>query len=281
MIRIHGWVLPFSILLSTGCVERAESRANDSAMGDVDLSIQTGTAVRADDPLAQRADSLLRTGHAWRATALLAPRLTTPATDSPELRLVGARAAAGWEGWTEVERLLRDAPWLDSQYGGEGRELLTRSALERGTDALPDAQRALAAARDEANRVTRRVLLARAQDRANQRDSAAANYLAAAAKPPCSRASAARRRARELPRRTRKRASVTATWPVPHARSDVRVTKVRPFASKRSPRATTPRSRHSQRASSRSCRSHRAALNHDSRSKCSTSSARAHRATRW
>jgi soluble lytic murein transglycosylase len=100
------------------------------------------------------------------------------------LRFTGARAAAGWEGWTEVERLLRDAPWLDSQFGGEGRELLARSALERGTDALPDAQRALAAARDEPSRVMRRVLLARAQDRASQRDSASASYLAAAAKLP-------------------------------------------------------------------------------------------------
>ncbi len=183
MIRIHGWFVPLSIVLSAACVERAESRASDSASGDVDLSRPTAASV-ADDPLVQRADSLLRTGHAWRATALLAPRLAAPATATPEMRLSGARAAAGWEGWTEVDRLLRDAPWLDSQFGGEGREILTRSALERGTDALPDAQRAFAAASDEPSRVTRRVLLARAQDRGSQRDSAAANYLAAAARLP-------------------------------------------------------------------------------------------------
>ena len=183
MIRIQGWSLPLFIAVFAACVERAESRAKDSAAGDVDLSRPKAAAV-ADDPLAQRADSLLRTGHAWRATALLAPRLTAPASATPELRITGARAAAGWEGWTEVDRLLRDAPWLDSQFGGEGRELLARSALERGVDALPDAQRALAAARDEPSRVTRRVLLARAQDRAKQDDSAAANYLAAAARLP-------------------------------------------------------------------------------------------------
>jgi soluble lytic murein transglycosylase len=183
MIRIHGWLLS-SLILSAACVERADSRNANSATGDVDLSRRQSAVSAHDDPLVERADSLLRTGHAWRATALLAPRLTTPASAAPDVRLTGARAAAGWDGWTEVERLLRDAPWLDSQFGGEGRELLTRSALERATDALPDAQRALASAHDDASRVTRRLLLARAQDRGNQRDSAAANYLAAAAKLP-------------------------------------------------------------------------------------------------
>ncbi|MEO5817935.1 MAG: transglycosylase SLT domain-containing protein [Gemmatimonadaceae bacterium] len=184
MIRIHGWLLAFPFVLSAACVERADSRSSDSAAGDVDLSRRQAAMPAHDDPVVQRADSLLRTGHAWRATALLASRLASPATAAPDARLTGARAAAGWDGWTEVDRLLRDAPWLDSQFGGEGRELLTRSALERGADALPDAQRALASARDEPSRVTRRVFLARAQDRGNQRDSAAASYLAAAAKLP-------------------------------------------------------------------------------------------------
>ncbi|MEO8334827.1 MAG: lytic transglycosylase domain-containing protein [bacterium] len=183
MIRPHGWLFTFSFVLCVACVERADSRG-DSAAGDVDLAQSQAAAQQLDDPLAQRADSLLRTGHAWRATALLASRLTTPATATPELRLTGARAAAGWEGWTEVDRVLRDAPWLDSQFGGEGRELLARSALERGADALPDAQRAVAAARDEPSRVTRRVLLARAQDRGKQLDSAGASYLAAATQLP-------------------------------------------------------------------------------------------------
>jgi len=180
MIRIHGWLLSFSLALVIACVDDAHS----SSSGDVDLSGAGAGARRFSDPLAQRADSLLRSGHAWRATALLAPKLTTPSTASPEIRLTGARAAAGWDGWTEVERVLRDAPWLDNQFGGEGRELLARSALERNSDALSNAQRALADANDEASRVTRRVLLARAEDRGNQRDSAAANYLAAAQKLP-------------------------------------------------------------------------------------------------
>ena len=144
MLRIHGWLLSFSLALVIACVGGGQS----SSGGDVELS-QAGAGVRFSDPLAQRADSLLRAGHAWRATALLAPKLTTPSTASPELRLTGARAAAGWDGWTEVERILRDAPWLDNQFGGEGRELLAQSALERNADALSNAQRALADARDE------------------------------------------------------------------------------------------------------------------------------------
>jgi soluble lytic murein transglycosylase len=59
-----------------------------------------------------------------------------------------------------------------------------RSALERGQDAGLDAHRALDAAVDEPSRVTRSVLLARAYDRANVRDSAAASYSAAAARLP-------------------------------------------------------------------------------------------------
>ncbi len=184
MIRTHGWFLPVLIGISAACVDGADARRADSISSEVDLARAPAAVIAQGDPLAKRADSLLRTGHAWRATALLAPRLATPATATPELRITGARAAAGWEGWSEVDRLLRDAPWLDSQFGGEGRELLVRSALERGVDALPDAQRAIASASDDASRVTRRVLLARALDRGNQRDSAAAGYLAAAARLP-------------------------------------------------------------------------------------------------
>jgi soluble lytic murein transglycosylase len=181
---MHGWFLLLALPLAASCGDRADAGSLNTPHGEVDLARPRAATPLQGDPIVQRADSLLRAGRAWRATALLAPRLTSPANASPELRLVGARAAAGWDGWTEVDRLLRDAPWLDSQFGGEGRELLARSALERGVDALPDAQHALAAAHDDASRVTRRVLLARAFDRANQRDSAATNYLAAAARLP-------------------------------------------------------------------------------------------------
>jgi soluble lytic murein transglycosylase len=161
-----------------GCGRAHDARAARSDEGTVTLS--GGRVPLTGDSLAARADSLVRAGRPWRATVLLAPQLRVPASASPELRLAGARAAAGWEGWFEVERLLRDAPWLDAQFGGEGRELLARGALSRGQEAVMDARRALDAATTEEARVARRVLLARAYDRANARDSAAAAYSAAA-----------------------------------------------------------------------------------------------------
>jgi soluble lytic murein transglycosylase len=140
-------------------------------------------SVRAD-PLAARADSLIRAGRPWRATLLLAPRLATQASATPAVRLAGARAAAGWKGWAEVERILRDAPWLDEQLDGEGRELLVRAALEQNRSPVDDARAALGAARTDAQRAVRLVLLARAFDRANTRDSAAVSYASAATRLP-------------------------------------------------------------------------------------------------
>lgn len=136
------------------------------------------------DSLVVRADSLVRAGRSWRATRLLAPRLATPDSAPPAVRLVGARAASGWQGWGEVDRILYGAPWLDSLYGGEGRELLVRSGLSRDHDVRADARLALADARTPAARVVRQVLLARALDRANVLDSTAAAYTAAAAQVP-------------------------------------------------------------------------------------------------
>jgi hypothetical protein len=61
--------------------------------------------------------------------------------------IVAARAAAGWDGWSEVDKLLAKEPWIDGQFGGEARELLTRSALARDADTLA-LRHASAAARD-------------------------------------------------------------------------------------------------------------------------------------
>jgi soluble lytic murein transglycosylase len=93
--------------------------------------------------------------------------------------MLAARAAAGWEGWTEVDRLLRGQPWIASGFAGAGSELLARSALEQGKDtvaAAAYADSALRRASDAPARATRLVLLARALDRLNQRDSARATY---------------------------------------------------------------------------------------------------------
>ena len=166
------------LLLGLSACSRDLPKASSDSNGDVDIAHMPGAL--QGDPIAAQADTLVRSGRPWRATTLLAPRLTAPQGASPELRLAGARAAAGWDGWTEVDRVLRGAPWLDTQFGAEGRELLARSALERGVDARADASLAMIHADDGASRAMRRVFLARAYDRANVPDSAAALYLSAA-----------------------------------------------------------------------------------------------------
>ncbi|HSQ31734.1 MAG TPA: hypothetical protein VLN49_17875, partial [Gemmatimonadaceae bacterium] len=129
-----------------------------------------------------RAQSAIDSGHPWRATQIVAPLLREPAQRTPAALMVGARAAAGWNGWPEVDRLIGGAPWVDTAFGGEGRELLARSALERNADttALVHAAAAARDARDRSSRAARYVLLARALERNQQFDSATATYARAA-----------------------------------------------------------------------------------------------------
>ncbi|HWH53097.1 MAG TPA: transglycosylase SLT domain-containing protein [Gemmatimonadaceae bacterium] len=154
------------------------------AAGDVSESSDRALAqaIASSGPLTA-AQALIDSGHPWRATQLLAPVLRDSATRTPAALIVAARAAAGWSGWAEVDKLLGRAGWLDAQFDGEGRELLARSALERGADtiALTQASAAAADARDATTRGPRLVFLARALERNNQFDSAAATYLRAAA----------------------------------------------------------------------------------------------------
>ena len=124
------------------------------------------------------AQAALDAGHPWRATQTVSPLLRDPARRLPAAVLLAAKAAAGWGGWSEVDRLLAKEPWIDAQFDGEARELLTRSAFERGADtaALSNARAALRAAKAADTRAQRLVLLARALERNNQFDSAAAAY---------------------------------------------------------------------------------------------------------
>ena len=163
--------------LSASC----RNGSSESSPGDVALAGESATftrAVAADSTLLA-AERALASGHAWQATRLLAPVLRDPARRTPAALLLGARAAAGWDGWSEVERLLRGQTWLGSAFNGAGYELLARSALERGTDtvaAAAYADSALRRANAARDRATRTVLLGRALDRLNQRDSARVNY---------------------------------------------------------------------------------------------------------
>ena len=178
----HGtWVIAVgSMWASAACAQTSDGRPPERGP-TVDLARGVAASLPAE-PLALRADSMVRAGRPWQATLLLGSALRAPSGASASVRLVGARAAAAWRGWSEVERILRDAPWLDSELEGEGRELLARAALERNVSATEDARRALTAARSDAQRAVRSVLLARAMDRADQRDSAAVLYSFAASR---------------------------------------------------------------------------------------------------
>lgn len=134
------------------------------------------------DPIAIEAQRALRAERPWRARRLLDPLLTDSARATSEVLLLAARSAAALGEWERVERLLAARPWLDSLAGGDGHALLTRAALERNADSLAAARAryAVAAARDPTARGRRLVLLARAHDRLDRRDSARAEYDSAA-----------------------------------------------------------------------------------------------------
>ena len=134
----------------------------------------TGPAVAA-------ARLALAAGQPWRASRLLAPVLRDSASRTPDVLLLAAEAAGAWNGWSEVEKLLGGADWVDAKDGGRGRELLARAALDRSADqeAVRHARLAVADAAP-ASRGVRLVLLARAYDRLEERDSAAAVYARAA-----------------------------------------------------------------------------------------------------
>lgn len=127
------------------------------------------------DSLLRAAERVLDAGRPWQATRMLAAPSKDP-TARPAVLLTAARAAAGWQGWATVIRLLQDQRWLDQQ-GGEGRALLARALVERSRpeDALLHSRRALATATAE-TRPARLVTHARALDRLDQFDSAAAAY---------------------------------------------------------------------------------------------------------
>ncbi|MFN0181887.1 MAG: transglycosylase SLT domain-containing protein [Gemmatimonadales bacterium] len=140
------------------------------------------------EPPARFTDSIVATatravddGRPWQATRLLAPLTDDPATAPSALVLAGAKAAAGWQGWAAVVRLLYQRDWLSREPTGVGSALLGRALVERAQPAaaLPHTRSAVALADDD-NRGGRLVTHARALDRAGQLDSAAVTYLAAA-----------------------------------------------------------------------------------------------------
>lgn len=165
------------LLAATVSCQQGQSREASGEVGGT-LPLRP-PPVETRDTTVQAAQAELLDGKAARATRIVMPVLRTPERRTPEALLVAARAAADWGGWTLVNALLRYEPWLETRFGGEGLELLARSALERGdaTAAREHAEAALRTASDNAARSVRRVLLARSLDRLDLTDSAAAMYL--------------------------------------------------------------------------------------------------------
>jgi len=175
--------LPFLILVAASVSACGRDERTSDAYGDVYRRSRELAQRVAQDKTLKSAESLISEGHPWLATQLLAPVLRDPKRRSDAATLLAARAAAAWEGWDEVDRLLAREAWIDTRFDGEARELLARSALERGNDtlAMANAQSALRQAKEPRTRAARSVLLARALDRRNDRDSARVSYERAAA----------------------------------------------------------------------------------------------------
>jgi len=134
------------------------------------------------DPEVRLAQIQLAEGRPSLASRTVMPVLRLPDRRTPEALLVAARAAAEWHGWDLVKSILAYEPWIATRFDGEALELLARSALERD-DAAEARARAEAALRVPASpsaRALRLVLLARALDRLDERDTAAATYRRAA-----------------------------------------------------------------------------------------------------
>jgi soluble lytic murein transglycosylase len=145
-------------------------------------AVQGMIAPQSADSAIDAARVAMARGLGWRASLLLGPVLADPARRTPEALILAARAASSWEGWAEVERLIGDAPWLDSAFDGEGRDLLARAALARRADSAAAVHAALAvrAAPDSVRRGERLVILARALDRLDSLARAANAYAEAA-----------------------------------------------------------------------------------------------------
>ncbi|HYC50530.1 MAG TPA: transglycosylase SLT domain-containing protein [Gemmatimonadaceae bacterium] len=174
-VMLHALVLAATLACQQG--DRRE------AAGEVAATLPTRPGpIATTDADVRAAQVELAEGRAAKASKLVMAVLRTPERRTPEALLVAARAAAEWRGWTMVHSLLAFEPWIDGRFDGEARELLARSALERNEaeKAREHASAALRAATAPTSRAVRLTLLARAYDRLNQRDSAAALYQRAA-----------------------------------------------------------------------------------------------------
>ncbi len=180
-MRPAGLARVLSALLVLGC-SNADSAFPQDGRDQESGDINAVDTLALSEPVAREAQAALMADRPWRARRLLDPLVTDSTRRTPEVLLVAARAAAALQEWTRVEELLADGAWRDSLAGGDAHVLLARAALEHDADSLA-ALRAAEAVRLAATpraRGQRLVLLARAHDRLDHRDSARREYRTAA-----------------------------------------------------------------------------------------------------
>ncbi|WP_420127854.1 transglycosylase SLT domain-containing protein [Longimicrobium sp.] len=75
----------------------------------------------------REAEGNLEAGRPWAAWKQLRGYVKDPAEAPDAVVLTAARAAAGWDGWSQVRRLLEGRDWLAERSRGEGLYLLARA----------------------------------------------------------------------------------------------------------------------------------------------------------
>src|SRR5215218_4106660 len=123
-------LIPVLALLVVASCSPGKSSADGEVARQNDDELER--AIAADATL-RDAVKAIDAGHPWKATVALAPKL---AQKKPAILLVGARAAAAWGGWPEVEKLLAREPWIDTAFSGEADVLLARAALDRDSNVV-------------------------------------------------------------------------------------------------------------------------------------------------
>jgi soluble lytic murein transglycosylase len=81
---------------------------------------------------AREAQAHLDAGRPWAAWQTLRAHVKDPSDAPDQMVVLAARAAAGWDGWSQVRRLLQGRDWLATRAGGEGLYLLARADEARG-----------------------------------------------------------------------------------------------------------------------------------------------------
>lgn len=148
--------------------------------GDILSGQPTSTpALQQPESSLRTARALLRVNRPWHAWQLVSPLLVS--RRSGDAVILAALSMACMGQWSEVESILSQSILHDSTAEGTAQMLLARGLLERGSDSLAmlHAEHAVRLAHGPVQ-AEPLITLARALERAGQRDNAAHRYIEAA-----------------------------------------------------------------------------------------------------